>query len=55
MEEKRVLVAALAEKIKAFVKEELVGLIIEEGESEFLFKLPAGQKLRVSVKEVAEK
>ena len=55
MEEKRILAAALAEKIKAFVKEELVGLIIEEGESDFLFKIPAGQRLRVSVKEDTKK
>ncbi len=45
----------LTEKLQGFVKEDLVGTVIEAGEGYFVFRVPTGQSFVISVAEKEEK
>lgn len=45
----------LTEKLQGFVKEDLVGTVIETGEDYFIFRVPTGQSFVISVAEKEEK
>lgn len=55
MENERILASDLAERVKAFVRTDLVGWIVEETDCAFTVRFPDGQEFCVSVKEVTEK
>ena len=52
--EKKNLANDLLEKIKEYLKAEIVGRITQEEENFLIFSLPGGKKIRVKAEEIEE-
>jgi hypothetical protein len=53
MENGKVLVEQMVERLKRLIREDLVGVIEESDEKSIVFSIPGGKKLQITVEEIA--